>query len=272
MDSINGVKPPSIVRLVAALSMMSGAAAVVHMLCSGWRGHTLFDVSVIGIPIGHGLLKGSQTSRTWGIWLSAIAGILILAMVAWGVFKEGFEVVSTEQVSVRRIYAVLMLLICGIVVFGLRSAKARAWFEADPANRLHCGEWTIPLLLVGALYGGESVLGQLAIESSQREFQTSINQMYSFRTRFEFRDAKTKERVNAVGYQSGDRLGSGQDLFGPRTSFTWKNEAEGNLTLELSGFAGRPFEATFISEGYKPYVYRFTKGSPEREVLGLEPK
>lgn len=272
MDSINGAKPPTIVRFVAALSLMSGAAAVVHMVYSGLRGHAWIDFAVIGILVGHGLLKGSQTSRSWAIWVSAISGILILAMAAWGVFKEGLEVFSTQQISVRGIYVLLMLLICGIVVFGLRSASARGWFEADPANRIHCGEWTMPLLLVGALFAGVSLMGHSVMESSHRELQSSINQMYSFRTQFEFRDAETKKRVNAVGYQSGDRLGSGQDLLGPRTSFTWKNDEQGNLLLELSGFAGRPFEATFISDGYKPYVYRFNEGAPDREVLGLQAK
>lgn len=272
MDSINGMKPPTIVRLIAALSIMSGAATVIHMIFSGLRGHAWIDLAVIGIPVGHGLLKGSQTSRSWAIWVSAISGILILAMIAWGVFKEGLEAVSTQQVSVRGIYVLLMLLICAIVVFGLRSTRARAWFEADAANRIHCGEWTIPLLVVGALFAAESVIAQSVMESSHRELQNSINRIYSFRTQFEFRDAKTKERVNAVGYQSGDQLRSGQDPLGPRASFTWKNDAEGNLLLELSGFAGRPFEATFISDGYKPYVYRFTEGAPEREVLGLQAK
>jgi len=161
-----------------------------------------------------------------------------------------------------------MILVCGTIFFGLRSASARAWPWSDFGNVEQSQPWVTPLVLIGVLFATLSALRDFTTEAKTEAFFRSL---FPVQTQFEFRDARTGERLKSVAY-SGDGLtttSSRRDLFAPRTSFSFSKGSDG-MTAELTGFSGKPFNVTFTAEGYRPVTYTLNDKSPREVTLDFQ--
>lgn len=262
---MNDSGPPFIIRLTAALSIVLGAAAIVEIAVSLFFHSKLsINLGFVGIPIGRGLLMGRQSSRHWAIVLSGLALILTPGLVAWMGFSGQFRAFTHEQLWVGGIYVAITILICATVFFGLRSASARAWPWSDFGNQEQGQAWTTPLILIGVLFATLSAASDFMTEASFRS-------LFRVQTQFEFRDARTGERLKSVGYSSdGPTITSGRrDPLAPRISVSVANDPDG-MTLELTGFSEKPFNTTFTAKGYRPITYTLNSKSPSEVTLDFQ--
>jgi hypothetical protein len=89
---------PTSLKVVAWLFIIGGWFAVVEILLSLMRSHISVNLGVLGIPIGHGLLRLSRGWRTWAlvfIWI----GLILLPV--FGLFVLSIPVPFTVRIFGR---------------------------------------------------------------------------------------------------------------------------------------------------------------------------
>jgi hypothetical protein len=261
----SNTSPPPALRLAAALAIVFGSVSLVGMAASLLRGNMVFDLGVLGIPIGRGLLEGKVWSRSWAMGLSGFGVVLIFVTVGWGVVSGEFRGVSREPLWLSGAYFCLSLLVCATVFFGLRTCSVRAWFSADSSDRSDSTGWVKPLVVVGILFAAV-----FAIRESMME--RSLAGLFAVHTRFVFRDASTGGPIHSVGYaiDGGTYSNAERDPFAPRILVATTSAPQG-LVIKLTGLSGRPVQVTFTSEGYQPCPYTLGDQSPEEVTLSFEP-
>ena len=263
---MNTSKPPFLLLLAAALAIVSGTESTVGMLAKLLQGHLRIDLGCLGIPIGYGLLCGSQTARWWAIWVSALGFVIIAGGLAWGAYSGQFNQIATEDLWLGGMAWGMNLFICAIVFGALRTARVVAWFDDDSADRDRNLGWTATLVLIAILYTGEIALHDAAAGASLRR-------MFAVHTRFEFHEAGTGKGLMSVNWASDAFIFSseGQDPLAPRLSVETGGSEDGIFVL-FHGISGRPFDVTFDSDGYRPVTYTFDKSPPREISLELRPE
>lgn len=251
-------QPPFILRFVAVLMIVSGGASIVQTVSSLVNGRIYFDLVMICIPLGRGLLEGRQSSRFWTILLSGL-GLLII-----GIFCIKGNVPQQSQWYYGG-YGTLAVMNCAVAFFGLQMPSARTWFKNTSLALPDWSVWTAPLALAGVI---------VAIPWAMDDHLTksTVHDLYPVKTRFEFRDVATGSPISLLGHTISQTLIDGKGLRIPmvRTVLSGTTKDKG-LFLETNGVACAPVEFAFTSLGYKTDTFTLNKDTPREVLIELQP-
>jgi hypothetical protein len=132
------------------------------------------------------------------------------------------------------------VIVLGILLIGLCSKSFRTWFNADPEQRFHSADWTLPLLIVGAPIATAAAMQNREYD---RKLKESIEVAFAIDTQFEFRNSDTGGGVEWVSYDLPFRDRK-RDPLGPRLQVESASGPNGP-TVRFVGNSGRPADITF---------------------------
>lgn len=263
---VTGLQPPDVLRVIAALTIAYGAAAIVSTTVSPFRGDFSVDLGFLGIPIGRGLLAGRHRSHWWAIRLSGIGFLisLFLSLSAFGVFGKNVSLASITDPSLRAVPLCLDCVVCALIFFGLRSASVRAWLASDRAHRADGFRWTLPIALVGLLYSATS-----AIQDHLKD--TAIRGLFRVDTHFVFLDAATSAPLASISALSdvSEFPGDRRDPLAAQIQWAWINH-NGGQEITVTGTSYRPIDFSFTSNGFTSSTYRLSNDSPKIVTVKLQ--
>lgn len=253
-------QPPPAIRLAAACAVVYGAISLVKLVASPFLGGFVFELGVVGIPIGRGLLAGQRSAQRWGITLSAL-GLVMYAIVAFKIpSSEYFQTTTRSQLWLDGIHFFPHFLADATVLIGLCSPSGRSWFRGDFPDRADGRGWMVPLVFIGALLGTSLVV-------QEYDYKKGFADLFVIHTRFEFLTTN-RSPLSSVGY-SWDGMNLPREKGDLRRPRVWASLSVSTKPFDVTlvGLAGRPVKVTFTSDGFQPANYTLRADSPREVVL-----
>lgn len=254
---------PFFVPFAATIYFLLGGFAVVRIVAAICQGGMFWDFSALGLLIGHGLLRGYETSRKWAVWLSGFGAVALLFGIA---FDVGFWDLDSRGAAawIARGETAVHLILCGMIFYGLRTGVSRAWFSKEGRSFPSAGSWGKSLAVVSLF---TAVLVRLTAAKTEGLAKEQAEAVFRVRTEFSYLEAGTEKpladvRMFLPGIDSAQL--ATRSLEGHR-------RIAGAEGMEIDGIATGPFDVRFEAEGYATQSVRVTRATPTRVVLKFVP-
>jgi len=131
---------PASLAAVAVLFILIGASAAVDVVVSWARGSTNFNLNVVGLLIGPGLLRLRSGSREFGLvylWLSMIVAVVVALVMFFGEGPLEFSFFGAKTNDVSKLWVLAAaVVLCLLAVWPIRvltRSDVRALFRNEPA-------------------------------------------------------------------------------------------------------------------------------------------
>ena len=202
-----------------------------------------FDLGVVGLPIGFGILRGKASSRKWALFFSGAGAVIYSLIAVWLTWKRLDGDVLIRDEYPLAMFALLPLVAASVFVFLiLKRADTAEWFSDTSEGRAILPISGGIVAIVAAYLCLNTVL-------TERGHRLSLEEVFVFNTRLEVFDEDTDERIGSIGVKSSSIVGERRSAF-PKvtTSFGWKDGAH---YIELAGAAMRSYQTTISATGYE---------------------
>jgi hypothetical protein len=137
------MKAPKALTIVAWLFIIEGAAAVVAMIISFYRGSGTVDLTVLDMLIGFGLLRLDPTWYRWAVfstWVGIVLTLVLFPVLVFASSAPSMTVFSIPVGTTSRAYLFVIGVIgLGLFVWQLRVLRRRDVSELfpNPYERTH---------------------------------------------------------------------------------------------------------------------------------------
>ncbi|HAK95419.1 MAG TPA: hypothetical protein DCM87_10535 [Planctomycetes bacterium] len=252
--------PSRAVCISGALSVAIGVGAIVHMLAGILDGGFVFDLGIVGIPIGYEILLGRRSARAWALLFSAVGIAVVIAagaIMTYMIIAAG-EAPDIPELVFGGMAGSVFLAGCVYVQIALRAASAREWFQAPKRDTAAAGRiaWSVTAVAVVFL---------VLLYAADLRRTATVEALYSFDTVVIPCDAETGDRLPSIGCPGMTRHRG--EL--PKVEWTARVASDMKSEARVRGIATRPVKLTISSEGYEDAVVTVTPDSKKEMRIAM---
>ena len=232
--------PNRSVFFAAIILIFVGASSLVTLVIGLFCDALCLDPTILGLPLGYGILVGHETSRHVARFG---AGCLLVILVvgfslALAYYLNGWE---RELVTCSAHFSTALVTLASLLVFcGLQKERAAGWFFAPRASGFarNC------TLTVGLLAIALTIDQHL----ESQEYKSQIERSFLIQTRIKLVDAEDGTGISSVSMPSQILTSQREGL--AKLTYATRATRDG-IEIHVNGILVQPTKLTFGADGYR---------------------